>query len=80
MKFPSRPLVTALHLILMEQTSVPNAPLKPELLCHTTFIILLSGCDPLQFFFWEFSAMSQQQSRDLETLNFSQDTGSTQDG
>ena len=21
------------------------------MLCHTTFIILLSGCDPLQFFF-----------------------------
>ena len=36
--------------------------------------------DPLQFFYWEFSAMSQQKSRSLETSHFPQDMGSTKNG
>ena len=36
--------------------------------------------DPLQFFYWEFSAMSQQKSRSLETSHFPQDMSSTKDG
>ena len=33
--------------------------------------------DPLQFFYWEFSAMSKQKSRSLKTSHFPQDMGST---
>ena len=36
--------------------------------------------DPLQFFYWEFSAMSQQKSRSLETSHFPQGMGSTKNG
>ena len=34
-------------------------------------LLLLSCCDPLQFFFWEFSAMSKQQSRSLRDITLS---------
>ena len=36
--------------------------------------------DPLQFFYWEFSAMSQQKSRSLETSHFPHNMGSTKNG
>ena len=38
-KFHARPLNTALHLILIEETSFPIAPLRLKLLCNTRFVI-----------------------------------------
>ena len=53
------------------------------LCCRITIIIIIVIIilhNPLRFFLWEFSAMSQQQSYSLKTSHFPQDMGSTKDG
>ena len=52
---------------LHDFTSSSTAPFYITLVLQELLNLPLLWCDPLQVFFWVFSAMSQQQSRSLET-------------
>ena len=61
-------------------TFVLNAWSCAAVLLLSLSLSLLLLHNPLRFFLWEFSAMSQQQSYSLKTSHFPQDMGSTKDG